>query len=156
MKNSSFLHLSFLLQNQFVWEVISNTRHSVSSQYQKPRSSSKILQLQYVQLSSLCLICDETLCLDVFDKLRHTNKYVVREMAQKRWWLCFSNLLLCYPMSYWKLFRMMFWPSKNRRSGVGDRHKKYRKRKRQKIMHITKSSTSHTWWQLNRLSEVKQ
>ena len=33
----------FLLQNQFVWEVISNTCHSVSSQYQKPRSSSKIL-----------------------------------------------------------------------------------------------------------------
>ena len=33
MKNSSFLHPLFLLQNQFVWEVILNTRHSVSSGY---------------------------------------------------------------------------------------------------------------------------
>ena len=58
MKKSSFLHPLFHLQNQFVWEVISNTRHSVSSQYQKPLSSSKILRYaSYFQLSSRCLIC---------------------------------------------------------------------------------------------------
>ena len=46
---------------------MSNTRHSVSSQYQKPRSSSKILRYaSYFQLSSRCLICDEALC-PVFD-----------------------------------------------------------------------------------------
>ena len=60
-----------LLQNQFVWEVISNTRHSVSPQHQKPRSLSKILRYaSYFQLSSRCLICDETVCL-VFDILHN-------------------------------------------------------------------------------------
>ena len=59
MKNSLFLHPQFPLQNQYVREVISNTCHSVSLQYQKPQSSSKTLR--YV-------ICDETLSL-VFDTL---------------------------------------------------------------------------------------
>ena len=65
MKNSSFLHPRFPHQNQFVLEVISNTRHSISSQYQKYYAS-------YFQLSSRYLICDETLCL-VFDILLNNH-----------------------------------------------------------------------------------
>ena len=58
-----------------VWEVTSNTRHSVSSLYKKPRSSSKILRYSsYFQLSSRYLISDETLCL-VFDILHVTSGF---------------------------------------------------------------------------------
>ena len=43
---------------------MSNSHHNVSSQYQKRRSPSKILRdASYFQLSSRCLICDETLFL---------------------------------------------------------------------------------------------
>ena len=70
--------------NQFVWEVISNTCHSVSSQYQKPRSSSKILRYtSYFQLSSQCLICDETLCL-VFDVTDQTWGRVFPPISKHR------------------------------------------------------------------------
>ena len=49
--------LNFSLKNDFVWEEISNIRHSVSSPYETPRSSSKILRCaSYFQLSSRCFI----------------------------------------------------------------------------------------------------
>ena len=67
MKNSSFLHLDFPFKIS-LFEKLYETLVTVF-QYQKPRSSSKILRYaSYFQLSSRCLICDETLCL-VFDIL---------------------------------------------------------------------------------------
>ena len=66
-KTPRFCILDFPLKSSLFWEVISNTRHSVSSQYQKPRSSSKILRCASYFISQ-CLICDETLCL-VYDVL---------------------------------------------------------------------------------------
>ena len=54
--------LNFSFKNDFVWEEISNIRHSVSSPDETPRSSSKILRYaSYFQLSSLvmkhCISC---------------------------------------------------------------------------------------------------
>ena len=61
--NCSFLHpfkreIKFSpFLNHFVWEVISSIRHSFSSTYEKPRSSSKILRCgSFFQLSSQCFI----------------------------------------------------------------------------------------------------
>ena len=49
--------LNFSFKNDFVWEEISNIRHSVSSPDETPRSSSKILRCaSYFQLSSRCFI----------------------------------------------------------------------------------------------------
>ena len=49
--------LNFSFKNDFVWEEISNIRHSVSSPDETPRSSSKILCCaSYFQLSSRCFI----------------------------------------------------------------------------------------------------
>ena len=49
--------LNFSFKNDFVWEEISNIRHSVSSPDETPRSSSKILRcVSYFQLSSRCFI----------------------------------------------------------------------------------------------------
>ena len=49
--------LNFSFKNDFVWEEISNIRHSVSSPDEPPRSSSKILRCaSYFQLSSRCFI----------------------------------------------------------------------------------------------------
>ena len=49
--------LNFSFKNDFVWEEISNIRHSVSSPDERPRSSSKILRCaSYFQLSSRCFI----------------------------------------------------------------------------------------------------
>ena len=49
--------LNFSFENDFVWEEISNIRHSVSSPDETPRSSSKILRCaSYFQLSSRCFI----------------------------------------------------------------------------------------------------
>ena len=49
--------LSFSFKNDFVWEEISNIRHSVSSPDETPRSSSKILRCaSYFQLFSRCFI----------------------------------------------------------------------------------------------------
>ena len=49
--------LNFSFKNDFVWEEISNIRHSVSSPDETPRSSSKILRCaSYLQLSSRCFI----------------------------------------------------------------------------------------------------
>ena len=49
--------LDFSFKNDFVWEEISNIRHSVSSPDETPRSSSKILRCaSYFQLSSRCFI----------------------------------------------------------------------------------------------------
>ena len=49
---------NFSFKNDFVWEEISNIRHSVSSPDETPRSSSKILRCaSYFQLSSRCFIC---------------------------------------------------------------------------------------------------
>ena len=49
--------LNFSFKNDFVWEEISNIRHSVSSPDETPRSSSKILRCEsYFQLSSRCFI----------------------------------------------------------------------------------------------------
>ena len=49
--------LNFSFKNDFVWEEISNIRHSVSSPDGTPRSSSKILRCaSYFQLSSRCFI----------------------------------------------------------------------------------------------------
>ena len=49
--------LNFSFKNDFVWEEISNIRHSVSSPDETPRSSSKILRCaSYFQLSSQCFI----------------------------------------------------------------------------------------------------
>ena len=49
--------LNFSFKNDFVWEVISNIRHSVSSPDETPRSSSKIFRCaSYFQLSSRCFI----------------------------------------------------------------------------------------------------
>ena len=49
--------LNFSFKNYFVWEEISNIRHSVSSPDETPRSSSKILRCaSYFQLSSRCFI----------------------------------------------------------------------------------------------------
>ena len=49
--------LNFSFKNDFVWEEISNIRHSVSSPDETPRSSSKILGCaSYFQLSSRCFI----------------------------------------------------------------------------------------------------
>ena len=49
--------LNFSFKNDFVWEEISNIRHSVSSPYETPRSSSKILRCaSYFQFSSRCFI----------------------------------------------------------------------------------------------------
>ena len=49
--------LNFSFKNVFVWEEISNIRHSVSSPDETPRSSSKILRCaSYFQLSSRCFI----------------------------------------------------------------------------------------------------
>ena len=49
--------LNFSFKNDFVWEEISNIRHSVSSPDETPRSLSKILRCaSYFQLSSQCFI----------------------------------------------------------------------------------------------------
>ena len=49
--------LNFSFKNDFVWEEISNIRHSVSSPDETPRSSSKILRCaSFFQLSSRCFI----------------------------------------------------------------------------------------------------
>ena len=49
--------LNFSFKNDFVWEEISNIRHSVSSPDETPRSSSKILRCaSYFQLSPRCFI----------------------------------------------------------------------------------------------------
>ena len=49
--------LNFSFKNDFVWDEISNIRHSVSSPGETPRSSSKILRCAlYFQLSSRCFI----------------------------------------------------------------------------------------------------
>ena len=49
--------LNFSFKSDFVWEEISNIRHSVSSPDETPRSSSKILRCaSYFQLSSRCFI----------------------------------------------------------------------------------------------------
>ena len=49
--------LNFSFKNDFVWEEISNIRHSVSSPDETPPSSSKILRCaSYFQLSSRCFI----------------------------------------------------------------------------------------------------
>ena len=49
--------LNFSFKNDFVWEEISNIRHSVSSPDETPWSSSKILRCAwYFQLSSRCFI----------------------------------------------------------------------------------------------------
>ena len=49
--------LNFSFKNDFVWEEISNIRHSVSSPDETPRSSSKMLRCaSYFQLSSRCFI----------------------------------------------------------------------------------------------------
>ena len=49
--------LNFSFKNDFVWEEISNIRHSVSSPDETPRSSWKILRCaSYFQLSSRCFI----------------------------------------------------------------------------------------------------
>ena len=49
--------LNFSFKNDFVWEEISNIRHSVSSPDKTPQSSSKILRCaSYFQLSSRCFI----------------------------------------------------------------------------------------------------
>ena len=63
--------LNFSFKNDFVWEEISNIRHSVSSPDETPRSSSKILRCaSYFQLSSQWFIWsgEETLHL-MFDIL---------------------------------------------------------------------------------------
>ena len=52
-KTARFCILNFSFKNDFVWEEISNIRHSVSSPDDTPRSSSKILRCaSYFQLSS--------------------------------------------------------------------------------------------------------
>ena len=49
--------LNFSFKNDFVWEEISNIRHSVSSPDETPRSSSKIIRCtSYFQLPSHCFI----------------------------------------------------------------------------------------------------
>ena len=56
-KTAHFCILNFSFKNYFVWEEISNIRHSVSSPDETPRSSSKILRYaSYFQLSSRCFI----------------------------------------------------------------------------------------------------
>ena len=56
-KTAHFCILNFSFKNDFVWEEISNIRHSVSSPDETPRSSSKILRYaSYFQLSSRCFI----------------------------------------------------------------------------------------------------
>ena len=56
-KTAQFCILNFSFKNDFVWEEISNIRHSVSSPDETPRSSSKILRCaSYFQLSSRCFI----------------------------------------------------------------------------------------------------
>ena len=88
-------HDMFLLQNRFVWEVISNTCHSVSSQYQKPWSLSKILRYaSYFQLSPRCLICDETLCL-VFDILLQDASSALIFSSTVKTFLVFLLILVC-------------------------------------------------------------
>ena len=53
----SIFILNFSFKNDFVWEEISNIRHSVSSPDETPRSSSKILRCaSHFQLSSRCFI----------------------------------------------------------------------------------------------------
>ena len=56
-KTAHFCILNFSFKNDFVWEEISNIRHSISSPDETPRSSSKILRYaSYFQLSSRCFI----------------------------------------------------------------------------------------------------
>ena len=56
-KTAHFCILNFSFKNDFVWEEISNIRHSVSSPDETPRSWSKILRCSsYFQLSSRCFI----------------------------------------------------------------------------------------------------
>ena len=56
-KTAHFCILNFSFKNDFIWEEISNIRHSVSSPHETPRSSSKILRCaSYFQLSSRCFI----------------------------------------------------------------------------------------------------
>lgn len=70
-KNSPFCIINFS-QNQFVWEVISNIRHSFLSQDQTLRSLSEVLPyVLCIQFPSQCLISwDEPLCLRVLNITR--------------------------------------------------------------------------------------
>ena len=84
--------LNFSFKNDFVWEEISNIRHSVSSPDETPRSSSKILRCaSYFQLSSRCFIWWRNTASHVWYITWHINKLKWWDRAVLQW---YGHLLL--------------------------------------------------------------
>ena len=78
--------LNFSFKNDFVWEEISNIRHSVSSPDETPRSSSKILRCaSYFQLSSRCFIWWWNTASHVWYITSNTSNIVPARLAKNVW-----------------------------------------------------------------------
>ena len=79
--------LNFSFKNDFVWEEISNIRHSVSSPDETPRSSSKILRCaSYFQLSSRCFIWWWNTASHVWYITWNTVECLILLLKQNKFW----------------------------------------------------------------------